>query len=100
MSVIATVKAIRLLGLYPQENRQKQKQNIMRGAIKMDKPEIFEMPNFEYTPQGFNELKAALKSGKIVRNPFAKFYGDKVEVNVILDKDTDNIVRKTLDSNK
>ena len=51
----------------------------------MDKPEILEMPDFEYTPQGFGELKAALKEGKIVRNPFAKFYGEKVEVTVIQD---------------
>ena len=49
----------------------------------MDKPEIIEMPNFEYTPQGFGELKAALKEGKIVRNPFAKYYGEKVEVTVL-----------------
>jgi hypothetical protein len=48
----------------------------------MEKPEILEMPNFEYTTQGFSELKAALKEGKIVRNPFAKFYGEKVEVTV------------------
>jgi len=51
----------------------------------MDKHEILEMPNFEYTPQGFKDLKAALKEGKIVRNPFAKFYGEKVEVTVIQD---------------
>jgi hypothetical protein len=51
----------------------------------MDKPEILELPNFEYTPQGFSELKATLKEGKTVRNPFAKFYGKKVEVNVIKD---------------
>ena len=49
----------------------------------MDKLKILEMPNFEYTPKGFGELKAALKTGKIVRNPFAKFYGEKVEVSVI-----------------
>jgi len=46
----------------------------------MDKPEILEMPNFEYTPQGFGELKAALKEGKIVRDPFAKFYGEKESI--------------------
>ena len=51
----------------------------------MDKREILEMPNFEYTPLGFKELKEALKEGKIVRNPFAKFYGEKVEVTVIQD---------------
>ena len=51
----------------------------------MGKPEILEMPNFEYTQQGFGELKAALKEGKTVRNPFAKFYGEKVEVTVIQD---------------
>lgn len=65
----------------------------------MDKPEIIEMPNFEYTPQGFNELKAVLKAGKIVRNPFAKFYGNKIEVTVIPEKDTDNISIKILDEN-
>jgi len=51
----------------------------------MDKPKILDMPDFEYTAQGFVELKAALKEGKIVRNPFAKFYGEKVEVTVIQD---------------
>jgi hypothetical protein len=51
----------------------------------MDKPEILELQNFEYTPQGFSELKAALKEGKIVRNPFTKFYGEKIQVNVIKD---------------
>ncbi|MCL2080861.1 MAG: hypothetical protein FWH16_02055 [Oscillospiraceae bacterium] len=51
----------------------------------MEKTEILEMPDFEYTPQGFGELKTALKSGKIVRNPFAKFYGEKVEVTVVQD---------------
>ena len=51
----------------------------------MDKPEILELPHFEYTPQGFNELKAVLKDGKIVRNPFAKFYDEKVEVSVVND---------------
>ena len=48
----------------------------------MDKPEIYEIPNFKYTPQGFGELKTALKEGKTVRNPFAIFYGEKVEVTV------------------
>jgi len=56
----------------------------------MDKPEILEFPNFEYTSQGFRELKAALKEGKTVRNPFTKFYGEKVEVNVIKDTEQDN----------
>ena len=51
----------------------------------MEKPEIIEMPNFEYTPQSFAELKATLKDGKVVRNPFAKFYSEKVEVTVIQD---------------
>ena len=55
----------------------------------MDKPEILELPNFENSSQGFRELKAALKEGKIVRNPFAKFYGEKVEVNVIKDKEAE-----------
>jgi hypothetical protein len=49
----------------------------------MDKLEILEMPNFEYTQQGFLELKTALKEGKIIRNPFVKYYGEKVEVTVI-----------------
>ena len=53
----------------------------------MDKFEVFEMPCFEYTPQGFEELKAALKQRKIVRNPFSKFYCERVEVNVIQDKE-------------
>ena len=49
----------------------------------MDKPKILELPNFEYTSLGFRELKAILKEGETVRNPFAKFYCDKVEVNVL-----------------
>jgi len=61
-----------------------------RGKI-MDKPEIIEIPNFNYTPQGFIELKAALKEGKTVRNPFAKFYGEKVEVTVIQDSEAGQI---------
>ena len=57
----------------------------------MKKPEIIEMPNFEYTPQGFIELKKALKDGKIVKNPFAKFYKDKIEVTVIHTDDNTDI---------
>lgn len=53
----------------------------------MEKIEIVEMPNFEYTPQGFIELKTALKAGKIIKNPFAKFYSDKIEVTVVQDTD-------------
>jgi len=52
---------------------------------KMEKQEILELPDFEYTPQGFKELKAVLKEGKTVRNPFSKFYSEKIEVNVIKD---------------
>ena len=51
----------------------------------MEKQEILELPDFEYTPQGFKELKAVLKEGKTVRNPFSKFYSEKIEVNVIKD---------------
>jgi len=51
----------------------------------MEKHEILELPDFEYTPQGFDELKAVLKEGKTVRNPFSKFYNEKIEVNVIKD---------------
>ena len=57
----------------------------------MDKPEILELPDFEYTAQGFGELKATLKEGKTVRNPFAKFYGEKVEVNVIKDSNAEQL---------
>ena len=55
----------------------------------MDKLEIHEMPNFEYTPKGFEELKTALREGKIVRNPFTKLYGEKVEVTVVPDTETE-----------
>ena len=55
----------------------------------MDKHEILELPDFEYTPQGFGELKEILKEGKIVRNPFTKFYSEKIEVNVIKDIDVE-----------
>lgn len=53
----------------------------------MKKHEVVEIPNFEYTPQGFIELKKVLKEGKVVRNPFAKFYADRVEITVIQDAD-------------
>jgi hypothetical protein len=53
-----------------------------------DEKGIFELPNFEYTPQGFGELKTALKAWKIVRNPFAKFYIDGVKVTVNQDEDS------------
>ena len=46
---------------------------------------VINIQNFEYTQQGFMELQAALKEGKIVRNPFARFYTEKVEVTVIQD---------------
>ena len=55
----------------------------------MDKQEILELPDFEYTQQGFKKLKAVLKEGKIVRNPFSKFYSEKIEVNVIKDTDAE-----------
>jgi hypothetical protein len=58
----------------------------------MEHPEIIEMPNFEYTPQGFAELKATLKGGKVVRNPFAKFYSENVEVTIIQDKVAEQLV--------
>ena len=51
----------------------------------MEKQKILELPDFEYTPQGFKELMAMLKEGKTVRNPFSKFYSEKIEVNVIKD---------------
>ena len=55
----------------------------------MKQSEIIEMPNFEYTPQGFIELKKVLKKGKAVRNPFAKYYSEKVEVTVKKDTETE-----------
>jgi len=55
----------------------------------MDKQEILELPDFEYTQQGFEKLKAVLKEGKTVRNPFSKFYSEKIEVNVIKDTDVE-----------
>ena len=53
------------------------------------KQEILELPDFEYTPQDFNELMAVLIEGKTVRNPFSKFYNEKIEVNVIKDMNTE-----------
>jgi len=55
----------------------------------MEKQEILELPDFEYTPQGFSELKAVLKEGKTVRNPFSKFYSEQIEVNVKKDMNTE-----------
>jgi len=60
----------------------------------VEKPEIIEMPNFEYTPEGFKELKTALKEGKIVRNPFAKFYNEKVEVTVVKETEAKYLSKK------
>ena len=57
----------------------------------MEKLEILDIPNFEYSPQGFEQLKTILKAGGIVRNPFAKFYGDRVEVTVVQDDDINQI---------
>ncbi|MCL2079045.1 MAG: hypothetical protein FWH17_04280 [Oscillospiraceae bacterium] len=54
----------------------------------MEKRDIHEMSNFEYTPQGIEELKTLLKEGKTVRNPFAKFYRENVEVTVRQDSET------------
>ena len=52
----------------------------------MEKTEIIEIPDFEYSPKGFKELKTMLKAGKIVRNPFAKYY-ENIEVDI---ENTDN----------
>lgn len=49
----------------------------------MNNDEIVELPDFEYTAEGLKKLKDILKSGKMVRNPFAQFYNDKIEVNII-----------------
>jgi hypothetical protein len=48
----------------------------------MTKKEVVELPDFEYSPKGFSELKTALKAGKLVRNPFARFYGEDVKISV------------------
>ena len=58
----------------------------------MKKQEILEMPNFQYTPHGFEELKAVLKEGKTVRNPFAKYYNKKVEVTVVQDTEEEQFI--------
>ena len=55
----------------------------------MSRQEIVEMPNFTYTSQDFNELKMILKEGNVVRNPFARYYAEKVEVSVINDAETE-----------
>ena len=57
--------------------------------MKKEHQKIIEMPNFVYSPQGFKELKATLKEGNAVRNPFAKFYAQKVEVTVIKGQNTE-----------
>jgi len=55
----------------------------------MEKQEVLELPNFKCTSQGLNELMAALKEGKTIRNPFSKLYSEKIEVNVIKDMNTE-----------
>ena len=62
----------------------------------MNQTEIIEMPNFDYTPQSFGELKMILKEGKIVRNPFAKFYGEKVEVTILQGSEQSKDVKDNL----
>jgi hypothetical protein len=57
--------------------------------IEVDKIENIELPDFEYTPQGIEELKAVLKAGKVVRNPFAKYYNTEVEVLVVQETDVE-----------
>ena len=48
----------------------------------MSRPEIIEMKDFEYSQQGFEDLKVMLKEGKMIRNPFAKYYCERVEVTI------------------
>jgi hypothetical protein len=55
----------------------------------MDKIEIIDLPDFEYTPQGIEELKTVLKAGKAVRNPFAKYYNTEVSITVVQEKDVE-----------
>ena len=59
--------------------------------MKKEPQKILEMPNFEYTSQGFKELKARLKEGNLVRNPFSKYYAQKVEVTVIKEQNTEQV---------
>lgn len=40
------------------------------------KSEVIEIKDFAMTPESFQRLKAELKAGKIVRNPFARLYGE------------------------
>jgi hypothetical protein len=49
----------------------------------MENKEVAEMPDFTFTPEGFRKLESVLKAGKIVRNPFPKFYGNGATVTVI-----------------
>jgi hypothetical protein len=53
--------------------------------VEVDNKEIVELPNFEYNQKGFKELQATLKRGKAVRNPFAQFYDEDVEINILQD---------------
>ncbi|MCL2046845.1 MAG: hypothetical protein FWG88_10740 [Oscillospiraceae bacterium] len=45
----------------------------------------YEIPDFDYTSEGFTALEKALKDGKIVKNPFAKFYNKNNEISIVQD---------------
>jgi hypothetical protein len=53
--------------------------------VPMNKSNVTEMRDFEYTPEWFGKLKSALKEGQVVRNPFAKFYSEGASVAIIKD---------------
>lgn len=47
------------------------------------------MNDFELTPESFRKLKETLKEGKVVRNPFAKFFGEGNTTTIITDPPAD-----------
>jgi hypothetical protein len=57
----------------------------------MSKDNIVEMNDFEYTAEWFEKLKRTLKEGRVVRNPFAKFYNEGVSVTIVKDMEEPGI---------
>jgi hypothetical protein len=60
--------------------------------VPMNKSNVLEMRDFEYTPEWFGKLKSVLKEGQVVRNPFVKFYSDGASVTIIKDMEEQRVV--------
>jgi len=52
----------------------------------MKQDNIVEINDFELTQESFLKLKKMLKAGKVVRNPFAKFFDDGNTTTIITEQ--------------